>query len=267
MKLTMLGTGHATVTRCYNTCFLLEEGGRMVLVDGGGGNTIQRQLLLAGCDWKDIHHVVVSHCHLDHVLGVLWMLRLFCQGMRTGSYAGEAWIYSHRDVLDLLRDMAARTLSAKYRAPLDETLHLVEVHDGETISLLGHPTTFFDMQSVNETQYGFAMDYAQDKRLVFCGDEPCRKHLWRLAGQCEWLLHEAFCLASEAAVFRPHAKQHSTVQDACELAELLRVRNLVLYHTEDTHMENRKQLYLAEGQRFYSGNLFVPEDLESLELN
>ena len=124
MKLTMLGTGHATVTRCYNTCFLLEEGGRMVLVDGGGGNTIQRQLLLAGCDWKDIHHVVVSHCHLDHVLGVLWMLRLFCQGMRTGSYAGEAWIYSHRDVLDLLRDMAARTLSAKYRAPLDETLHL-----------------------------------------------------------------------------------------------------------------------------------------------
>ena len=27
MKLTMLGTGHATVTKCYNTCFALTEGG------------------------------------------------------------------------------------------------------------------------------------------------------------------------------------------------------------------------------------------------
>ena len=33
MKLTMLGTGHATVTKCYNTCFALTEGNRHFLVD------------------------------------------------------------------------------------------------------------------------------------------------------------------------------------------------------------------------------------------
>lgn len=267
MKLTMLGTGHATVTRCYNTCFLLEDAGQYLLVDGGGGNTIQRQLLAAGCDWTQIHHLVVSHCHLDHVLGIIWMVRLLCQGMRSGKYTGEAWIYSHKDVLELLRDMAERTLSAKYRATIDTRLHLVEVHDGESMELLGHATTFFDMRSVNETQYGFAMDYAPDKRLVFCGDEPCREHLWHYARHCDWLLHEAFCLASEADTFRPHEKQHSTVQDACQRAEELGVCNLVLYHTEDSHMETRKALYTAEGQRFFSGALFVPDDLESLELN
>ena len=36
MKLTMLGTGHATVTKCYNTCFALTEGGQHFLVDAGG---------------------------------------------------------------------------------------------------------------------------------------------------------------------------------------------------------------------------------------
>ena len=30
----MLGTGNAQVTECYNTCFVLEEEGRCLLVDG-----------------------------------------------------------------------------------------------------------------------------------------------------------------------------------------------------------------------------------------
>ena len=40
MNLTILGTGNATVTHCYNTCFVLHEGGQYLLVDGGGGNGI-----------------------------------------------------------------------------------------------------------------------------------------------------------------------------------------------------------------------------------
>ena len=39
MNITMLGTGNAMVTECYNTCFVLEDGDKHLLVDGGGGNT------------------------------------------------------------------------------------------------------------------------------------------------------------------------------------------------------------------------------------
>ena len=31
MNLTLLGTGNAQVTECYNTCFVLEEGGKHML--------------------------------------------------------------------------------------------------------------------------------------------------------------------------------------------------------------------------------------------
>ena len=54
MKITMLGTGNATVTECYNTCFVLSGEGKHLLVDGGGGNTVLRRLKQAGTDWKDI---------------------------------------------------------------------------------------------------------------------------------------------------------------------------------------------------------------------
>ena len=50
MKLTILGTGNAAVTECYNTCFVLSEKDDYFLVDGGGGNGILHQLKHAGID-------------------------------------------------------------------------------------------------------------------------------------------------------------------------------------------------------------------------
>ena len=46
--ITMLGTGNAHATRCYNTCFTLHGEKGVLLVDAGGGNGILTQLEKAG---------------------------------------------------------------------------------------------------------------------------------------------------------------------------------------------------------------------------
>ncbi len=84
MKLTMLGTGNAMVTNCYNTCFAFEEDGRCFLVDAGG-DTILRRLREAGIDWKQTRDIFVTHKHIDHILGIVWMMRIFCQNMKRDS--------------------------------------------------------------------------------------------------------------------------------------------------------------------------------------
>lgn len=92
MKLTILGTGNAKVTECYNTCFVLTEGESHFLVDGGGGNGILRQLKSAGIDWTDIKTIFVTHKHIDHVMGIVWMIRMIGQGMKEGRLNyGNAW--------------------------------------------------------------------------------------------------------------------------------------------------------------------------------
>ena len=53
---------------------------------------------------------------------------------------------------------------------------------------------------------------------------------------------------------------------ACELAEKLNVKNLLLYHTEDKNILNRKQRYSEEGSLYYNGKLFIPDDLEIMVL-
>ena len=81
-----------------------------------------------------------------------------------------------------------------------------------------------------------------------------------------WLMHEAFCLESESDRYHPHLIAHSTVKDACENAEHLHVKNLILFHTEDRHLKERKTLYGQEGKEYFSGQLMIPDDLESIVL-
>ena len=82
----------------------------------------------------------------------------------------------------------------------------------------------------------------------------------------KWLMHEAFCLYSQADIFHPYEKHHSTVREACQLAEQLGVKNLLLYHTEDKNIKKRKELYKAEGSQYFRGKLYVPDDLEQIEI-
>lgn len=69
-ELIILGTGNATVTRCYNTCFALKRDNEILLVDAGGGNGILSQLEKANIPLSDIHEIFVTHAHTDHILVV-----------------------------------------------------------------------------------------------------------------------------------------------------------------------------------------------------
>lgn len=61
MKLTILGTGNATVSECYNTCYAISDEGKHFLVDAGGGNRILKVLKDTGIDMNDIHDIFVTH--------------------------------------------------------------------------------------------------------------------------------------------------------------------------------------------------------------
>ena len=106
MYLTMLGTGNATATKCYNTCFVITDTSKAehqhFLVDGGGGNGLLRQLELAGINWRDIREIFVTHKHTDHLLGIVWMVRMICLNMKRNHYDGEAVIYGHDEVIDII---------------------------------------------------------------------------------------------------------------------------------------------------------------------
>ncbi|MGL4990040.1 MAG: MBL fold metallo-hydrolase, partial [Sarcina sp.] len=72
-NLTILGTGSAMVTKCYNTCFTISNNDEHFLVDAGGGNTILVNLEKSNINIDKIKHMFISHTHGDHILGAPWV--------------------------------------------------------------------------------------------------------------------------------------------------------------------------------------------------
>lgn len=264
-KLIMLGTGNATVTRCYNTCFALQHNSDYLLVDAGGGNGILQQLEKANISLLAIKNMIITHCHTDHILGAIWIYRMIATAMDNGSYIGDFTIYCHDEAKIALETMIQLTIQGKLVNLLDKRIFIKEVKTQEKVEILNHEVTFFDILSTKAKQFGFTIALTNGK-LTCLGDEPCNENCYPFVANARWILSEAFCLYHERDIFKPYQKHHSTVKEASELAQRLQVENLILYHTEQTHLEKRKELYTKEASEYFTGNIFVPDDLDEIDL-
>lgn len=93
-ELILLGTGNATVTRCFNTCFAIKRGEEYFLVDTGGGNGIMTQLEKANIPMEAIHEIFMSHEHTDHLLGLIWLIPHDCNQMMKKDSMWEISIFT-----------------------------------------------------------------------------------------------------------------------------------------------------------------------------
>lgn len=268
-QITMLGTGNATVSQIYNTCFVLQTPSTLMLVDAGGGNGILAQLKKVNVQISDIHHLFVTHAHTDHVLGVIWVIRMVAQ---CKGYEGLLHVYGNDKVMKVIKTIIDMILAKKQLAKVAERVVFHQLEDGDCFEVGGIKLECFDIQSAKEKQFGFRAELPSSdesgKPLVLAclGDEPYNEQNRRYIVGADWMMCEAFCLYADRDTFKPYEKCHSTALDAGKLAEELGVKNLILYHTEEKTLANRKENYTREAAENFKGGIFVPDDLEVIEL-
>lgn len=269
-QITMLGTGNATVSQIYNTCFLLKTPSTLMLVDAGGGNGILAQLKKVNVQISDIHHLFVTHAHTDHVLGVIWVIRMVAQ---CNGYEGLLHVYGNDKVMKVIKTIIDMILAKKQLAKVAERIVFHQLEDGDSFEVGDMKLECFDIQSTKEKQFGFRAELPSSsdesgKPLVLAclGDEPYNELNRRYIVGADWMMCEAFCLYADRDTFKPYEKCHSTALDAGKLAEELGVKNLILYHTEEKTLANRKENYTREAAENFKGRIFVPDDLEVIEL-
>lgn len=262
----MLGTGHATVTRCYNACFLLSVPGFNMLVDTGGGNGILRQLEKSGTPISDINAIFVTHAHTDHVLGVVWVLRMIGEYIESGTYNRNCTIYGNINVIDLLYSTILKSFSPKFNRQIFDYVDLKVIEDDDTIEIGGGLTlSVFDVHT-NTPQLGFKATLPSGTCVACCGDAPLSRVAPSSVKGSDWLIAEAFCLESDRNKFHPERICHGTVKDTASMAQELEVDNLVIYHTEDSEVANRKKRFSAEASLYFKGAIYVPDDLEIIDV-
>ena len=83
-------TVHILASGSEGNCLLVSAGGTHLLVDAGiSARRICGALQALALSPSDISGVLLTHEHTDHIMGIVWMVRMVAAAMKKGKYEGE----------------------------------------------------------------------------------------------------------------------------------------------------------------------------------
>jgi ribonuclease BN (tRNA processing enzyme) len=248
VKVVVLGSGGWIPTRSRETCSLLVRTERAALVvDAGTGirHLVERPDLLEGCDSVDL---LLTHFHLDHVVGLSYVPALRLGERLTVWGPGEA-LYG-RSTEDVLGQLLGRPLFSTDISSMARTIR--EVDEG-TIECAG--TTVHMRRQEGHTDPTLA--FRCEDRVTYCTDTAFDPDNAVFAQGSAVLLHEAWHVGRH-----PDERIHTSAEDAARVAETAEAEQLVLIHVNPL-LEDEESLVAAARGRFE--NTVVGTDLLAVD--
>ena len=266
-KIIILGTGSGITINCYSLSALLENNeGNYLLIDTGSGNQILNHLRIKNIDINRIHDIFISHKPIDHLWGIIPLLRYIIQQYSKENYNGDLNIYCAEEIKQIIDIFIKETFHKNHKDIYNEIVKYHFCEDGKKYNIINYEVEAINTDSIECTQYGFKTILNSGKTLAFLGDVPCSKNVYSRIKNFDWILHEAMCLEEDKERVKPHEKNHSTVKDVAVVMNNLNIKNLLLWHCIDNNIEMRKALFTKEAKEYFSGNVYVPNDLDEIEL-
>ena len=156
LNLVFLGTAGATPTvERGSPAILLTRGGEKILIDCGEGT--QRQILRAGVGFKRLNQILLTHGHLDHILGLGGLVSTFLRW----EVMEEIEIYGTRHTLDRVYDLIFGVVLRGFRGKPPVILHEIE------------PSVFFEAERFTIT--AFPVDHRGSSSLGYRFEERSRR--------------------------------------------------------------------------------------------
>ncbi len=173
-------------------------------------------------------------------------------------------IYCNDVVYEAIKGVSSHILPPVLMEAIYSITNFVILRDCDKHVINSVKYEFFDIHAKGTKQFGFEC-MLDNNKFIFLGDETLNPKLNDRIKGADYVTHEAFCLDREENIFHAYEKNHSTALSAAKTMNELDVKNLILYHTEETHGTNRQKLYLEEAKSVFNGNVIVPNDLEEIK--
>lgn len=155
--LTFLGTSASVPSAERNhPALLVEAAGKRVLIDCGEGT--QRQLLRSGAGFRRLDRILLTHAHLDHVLGIPGLFSTL--GLRQTS--DEMTIHGGEGTLDIVVRMLAGLWGAG-RTPI--AVEFAPLAAGQVIDAGEFTIDCFPVRHRDTDSFGFVFQSPARRRL------------------------------------------------------------------------------------------------------
>ncbi|MCS6843761.1 MAG: MBL fold metallo-hydrolase [Caldilineales bacterium] len=247
---TFLGVGGAMAAdpADNHTALAVRHGPHLLLLDCGP--TIMRQLERVGLTAGDPTHVVVSHQHGDHSLGLPMLLLnrvLFWPDRPLAVLA----VPSVLTVLKQLTHLAYPDLGRR----LTQTVSFVPLAEASVQPLPDAAEVTYELAPGKHSVPSWAvrLNFPGGRSLVYSADTGPAATVARLAAAADLLVHDTYYLETP----EPWLENHSSAEQVAALAETAGVKALALVHRELTD-EASAAAYVAAAQRQFSGRVFAP---------
>lgn len=273
----------------WQPAHLLMNGDQPVLVDCGEG--AMGQLVRAGVEYRDVHHIFLTHHHFDHIGSLFACLGLNMMVQRRepltiyGPVGTQAIVDGLCDACDVPNAIGFGMPGQKLPHPREFT-RVVEMNPGDTLDLNGTRVSCCENTHYrDEGQFGEEGHVSlslrfdlPDRSVVFTGDTgPCDA-LEKLAEGADLLVGELMDLDITMQRVRARnadipeerlqmiaghlSKHHIGAEDLAGIASRAGVKEVVAVHfppgiaTPDT-----ADGYVARVSAAYSGNFSIGQDL------
>lgn len=270
------------------------------LIDCGEGT--QRQILQSGTGFKNLTRILLTHGHLDHILGLGGLMSTFLRW----DAVEELDIFGGRYTLDRVHDLLYGVVLRGNQSPMP--LRLNEIKPGTFFEADDFTVTAFSVIHRGPDCLGYAFEgkerrpflpekadelgvpFGPERRLLVAGQEitlpdgkrikpddvlgPVQKGVKLVvvgdAGKTENLLEvtrEADALVIESTYLDEEAElarqfSHLTARQAAELAVKAGIKRLILTHISRRH---REKDVLKEAQAIFP-NTVVARDFDSFQI-
>jgi ribonuclease Z len=273
--LTFLGTSASVPSVERNhPALLVEAAGKRILVDCGEGT--QRQLLRSGAGFRRLDRILLTHAHLDHVLGIPGLFSTL--GLRRT--ADTMTVHGGQGTLDLVISMLAGLWGAG-RAPI--AVAFAPLTEGRVIAADDFTIDCFPVRHRDTDSFGFAFKSPARRhllsdrlaalgvpdgpsrgelaagrpvvigdrtinpeevlgppsggsKLVVIGDTETTEGLGQYAADTDLLVIEATFLDRDASTARDYG--HLTARDAAVFAAANNIGQLVLTHQSGRYADD-----------------------------
>ena len=150
-ELTFLGTSaSAPSIRRGLSAQVISYREQRFLIDCGEGT--QRQILQSGIGFRRLNRILITHGHLDHILGLAGLLSTF---MRWETI-DRLEIYAGRHAMERIRDLIHGVVLRGARPPME--LELIPIEPGLLLEEGGLRVTAFPVQHRSPGCFGFAFE-------------------------------------------------------------------------------------------------------------
>lgn len=260
-----------------------------VLIDCGEG--AMGQLKRAGIEFRDVHHIFLTHHHFDHI-GSLFAclgLNMMVQRKRPLTIYGPA---GTKEIVDRLCDACDGPNAIGFGVPGQQLPHprdftqIVELVPGDTVSLEGATVTSCENTHYRaESEFGTAGPVSlslrfdmPERSVVFTGDTgPCNG-LEALCKGADLLISEMMDLEltmgrvrkinptmPDAQVNKIHnhlSKHHIGAEYVAELAKQAGLKTVVAVHfPPGVAVPETAQSYVDRAKAIFDGDVIIGEDL------